>query len=119
MVVLSRHQQVECSTIDGTKIVGLLFPVEGPAPAIIMSHGVSSLVINSCANTLSTCMSPTHAYDQFNCVKEMTLPETAEAFQALGYNVLIYDARSVGGSGGQPRNLLNPLQMAEDLSGIS
>lgn len=48
----------------------------------------------------------------------MTLPDVAEAFQSMGYNVLLYDARSVGGSGGQPRNLLNPLQMAEDLSDI-
>jgi pimeloyl-ACP methyl ester carboxylesterase len=55
---------------------------------------------------------------QFNCVKEMTLPEVAEEFHSKGYNVLLYDARSVGGSGGQPRNLLNPLQMAEDLSDI-
>ena len=47
----------------------------------------------------------------------MTLPEVAEAFQSLGYNVLLYDARTVGASGGQPRNLLDPLQMAEDLSG--
>lgn len=49
----------------------------------------------------------------------MTLPDVAEAFQSQGFNVLLYDARSVGGSGGQPRNLLNPLQMAEDLSGES
>lgn len=47
----------------------------------------------------------------------MTLPEVAEAFQSQGFNVLLYDARSIGGSGGQPRNLLQPLQMAEDLSG--
>lgn len=47
----------------------------------------------------------------------MTLPDVAEAFQSHGFNVLLYDARSVGGSGGQPRNLLDPLQMAEDLSG--
>lgn len=56
---------------------------------------------------------------QFNCVKEMTLPEIAESFQASGYNALVYDARSVGASEGLPRNLLNPLQMAEDLSGTS
>lgn len=48
----------------------------------------------------------------------MTLPDVAEDFQSHGFNVLLYDARSVGGSGGQPRNLLNPLQMAEDLSGV-
>lgn len=65
---------------------------------------------------LNHCLG-THECAQFNCVKEMTLPEVAEAFQSLGYNVLLYDARSVGGSGGQPRNLIDPLLMAEDLSG--
>ncbi|KAI3329678.1 alpha/beta-hydrolase [Ustulina deusta] len=89
----SRHRLVECKTIDGTSISGWLYTVDGPAPAIIMSHG-------------------------FNCVKEMTLPDVAEAFHSHGFNVLLYDARSVGASGGQPRNLLNPLQMAEDLSDI-
>ena len=39
----------------------------------------------------------THTLLQFNCVKEMTLPEVAEAFQAARYNVLLYDARSVEG----------------------
>ena len=47
----------------------------------------------------------------------MTLPDVAEAFQILGYNVLLYDGRSVGESGGQMSNLIDPLQMAEDLSG--
>lgn len=47
----------------------------------------------------------------------MTLPETAENFQSLGYNVLLYDARSVGASDGEPRNQLSPYQMAEDVSG--
>jgi alpha-beta hydrolase superfamily lysophospholipase len=47
----------------------------------------------------------------------MTLPDVAEAFHGHGYNVFLYDARSVGASGGSPRNLLDPLQMAEDLSG--
>lgn len=48
----------------------------------------------------------------------MALPEVAESFHALGYNVLFYDARSVGASSGKPRNLIDPLQMAEDLSGM-
>ncbi|USP82216.1 hypothetical protein yc1106_09490 [Curvularia clavata] len=89
----SPHRVVECKTIDGTDISGWLYEVPGPAPAIIMSHG-------------------------FNCVKEMALPDVAELFHALGYNVLLYDARSVGNSGGTPRNLVNPLQFAEDLSDV-
>lgn len=47
----------------------------------------------------------------------MTLPDVAEAFQTQGYNVLLYDGRSVGESGGRLSNLIDPLQMAEDLSG--
>lgn len=35
------YRLVDCKTIDGTLIAGLLYEVEdGPAPAIIMSHGV-------------------------------------------------------------------------------
>ncbi|KAI8626382.1 Alpha/Beta hydrolase protein [Xylariaceae sp. FL1651] len=93
LAALSRHEDIECKTIDGITIRGWFFPVEGPAPAVIMSHG-------------------------FNCVKEMTLPDVAEWFQSLGYNVCLYDARSVGASDGIPRNQLSPLQMAEDLSDI-
>jgi len=36
-----KHQNVECKTIDGITLRGWLFTVAGPAPAIIMSHGVS------------------------------------------------------------------------------
>ncbi|MCJ1449245.1 MAG: hypothetical protein MMC23_009765 [Stictis urceolatum] len=56
--------------------------------------------------------------DQFNCIKEMTLPEVAEAYQALGYNAILYDGRSVGESGGQHQNLVDPILMAEDLSDV-
>lgn len=56
---------------------------------------------------------------QFNCVKEMTLPEVAENFQSAGFNVLLYDTRSVGASDGEPRNQPSPYQMAEDISGES
>ncbi|RAL04560.1 acetyltransferase fmaC [Aspergillus ibericus CBS 121593] len=93
---MPRHKPIECKTIDGTTISGWLYTVDSPtpAPAIIMSHG-------------------------FNCVKEFTLPDIAETFHRAGYNVLLYDARSVGASGGTPQNLLDPLQMAEDLSDIT
>ncbi|KAM7211558.1 Alpha/Beta hydrolase fold [Rhypophila decipiens] len=93
MTVHNFFREVECKTLDGTTISAWLYEVPGPAPAIIMSHG-------------------------FNCVKEMALPEVAEGFHSLGYNVLFYDARSVGASSGKPRNLIDPLQMAEDLSDI-
>jgi cephalosporin-C deacetylase-like acetyl esterase len=49
----------------------------------------------------------------------MSLTETAEGFQAAGYNVLLYDSRSIGGSGGSPRNQIDPWQNAQDVSGMS
>lgn len=58
-----------------------------------------------------------HPFSQMNCVKEMSLDETAEAFHAAGYNVLLYDCRSVGGSEGNPRNQIDPVQMSQDVSG--
>jgi hypothetical protein len=36
----SPHRVVEIKTLDGTDISGWLYEVPGPAPAIIMSHGV-------------------------------------------------------------------------------
>ena len=47
----------------------------------------------------------------------MSVPETAEGFQSAGYNVLLYDSRSVGGSDGLPKNQINPQQIVEDISG--
>ncbi|KAK4184567.1 Alpha/Beta hydrolase protein [Podospora australis] len=91
----SAYAEVECKTLDGVVLRGWLFtaPGDGPAPIIIMSHG-------------------------FNCVKAMTLPDIAEWFQSKGYNVLLYDPRGVGTSDGLPRNQIDPLRMAEDLSDI-
>ncbi|KAI0967880.1 Alpha/Beta hydrolase protein [Xylaria arbuscula] len=88
-----RYRKFDCQTIDGITLRGWFYEVAGPAPAIIMSHG-------------------------FNCVKEMLLPETAENFQSLGYNVILYDARSIGESDGQPCNQSSPYQMAEDVSDL-
>jgi hypothetical protein len=36
----SPHRVVEIKTLDGTDISGWLYEVAGPAPTIIMSHGV-------------------------------------------------------------------------------
>ena len=66
------YQKAECKTIDGTIIGGWLYAVEGRAPTIIMTPGVSILHTS-----------------RFNCVKEMLLPEIAERFQSVGYNALI------------------------------
>ncbi|KAH9226002.1 hypothetical protein K456DRAFT_1755088 [Colletotrichum gloeosporioides 23] len=88
------REKVEYKTIDGVVLRGLFYAVgDGPAPAIIMTHG-------------------------FNCLKEMLLPELAEWFQSLGFNTPIYDPRSIGDSEGLPRNHISPLQQAADLSDI-
>ncbi|KAK7972315.1 alpha/beta hydrolase family domain-containing protein [Apiospora saccharicola] len=76
---IQMHRTVQIPTIDGISLEAWLYEVPGPAPAIIMTHGL-------------------------NCVKEMSLAETAES--------------SIGGSGGQPRNQIDPLQNAEDISDV-
>lgn len=55
---------------------------------------------------------------QINVVKEILLPQVAKGFQSKGFNVFIHDCRSIGGSDGFPRNQLDPLQYAEDISDI-
>ncbi|ETS80424.1 hypothetical protein PFICI_07953 [Pestalotiopsis fici W106-1] len=87
------QKTVKCQTIDGISLEAWFWEVDGPAPVIVMSHGL-------------------------NCVKEMSLSQTAEGFQSAGYNVLLYDARNVGGSGGSPRNEVDPWQLAQDLSDV-
>ena len=47
----------------------------------------------------------------------MLLPEVARAFQDMGFHALTYDPRSIGDSDGLPRNQIDPLKQAEDLSG--
>ncbi|KAL2863957.1 acetyltransferase fmaC [Aspergillus lucknowensis] len=93
MAPVSSYQPIEIKTIDGITIRGWFYGAERKGPAIIMTPG-------------------------FNCVKEMLLPDLAETFQSQGYNALIYDPRSIGDSDGAPRNLIDPLQQAEDLADI-
>ena len=53
---------------------------------------------------------------QFACVKEMFIPEVAEAFQLAGITALTYDPRNTGTSDGLPRQEIDPLKQAEDYS---
>ncbi|KAE8421057.1 alpha/beta-hydrolase [Aspergillus pseudocaelatus] len=87
------RRTVNCKTIDGISLEAWLWEVEGPAPIIVMTHGL-------------------------NCVKEWSLEETAEAFHKAGYNVLLYDPRGIGGSEGVPRNQPDPWQHSEDISDV-
>ena len=50
----------------------------------------------------------------FSGVKEMGLAELAEKYAAAGYAVLVFDYRHFGGSDGNPRGQLFPLEMVED-----
>ena len=49
-------------------------------------------------------------------MKEMFIPEVAEAFQLAGITALIYDPRNTGMSEGQPRNEIDPMKQIEDYS---
>lgn len=53
---------------------------------------------------------------QFNCVKEMFVPEVAEQFQLANITALIYDPRSLGLSDGEPRNEIDPMKQVSDYS---
>lgn len=46
----------------------------------------------------------------------LNLPECASAFQMMGITTLLYDPRSTGSSGGEPRNDIDPPQAVGDMS---
>ena len=46
----------------------------------------------------------------------MNLPDVAEGFQRAGITALIYNPRSIGLSGGTPRNDIDPMKQIEDYS---
>ena len=112
-ICMNGYQKFECKTIDG-----IINP-----KIVLRSRGSSAHCYHD-----SWCKNRTHADAvvlcpmdsqeiQFNCVKEILLPEIAERFQSAGYNAVIYDPRSIGDSDGLTRNNINPLQQAEDLAG--
>lgn len=80
------------NTEDGTTLAGWFFAAagaDGPAPTVIMCHG-------------------------FSATKEMHLDGFAKTFQAAGMNVIVYDNRNLGDSGGTPRGEIDPEQQIRD-----
>lgn len=62
---------------------------EGPAPVVVMGHGLGA-------------------------IREMRLDVYAERFVAEGYACLVFDYRHFGASGGDPRQLLSVRRQLED-----
>ncbi|MEM5433009.1 alpha/beta hydrolase [Cupriavidus oxalaticus] len=85
--------EVEFRAEDGVTLRGWKYvpdiPPNKPAPAIVMING-------------------------FSGVKE-TLTQYAQAFQAEGFAVLLYDHRNFGASDGQPRLHIEPSRQLADL----
>jgi predicted acyl esterase len=85
-------KRVEFKTVDGVLLRGDLFlaaPQPNGTPVIIMTQGLTLL-------------------------KEHYIPNWGSKFVEAGYSVLIYDHRGWGSSEGSPRNVVNPMQQAED-----
>lgn len=87
------RETVQIPTEDGTRLEGWFYRPAGAgggsAPAITMAHG-------------------------FSAVKEMRLAAYAEVFAAAGFVVLVHDHRGFGGSGGVPRQEIDPVQQQRD-----
>ncbi|KAL7933847.1 alpha/beta-hydrolase [Trichoderma chlorosporum] len=83
------RRDVSFQTIDGISLKGWFFPTaSGPGPCIIMTHGVTAL-------------------------KEHFLKGIAQVFQNAGFNVLLYDNRGFGESGGR-RYDSDPVKAQDD-----
>ena len=61
----------------------------GKPPVVVMAHGLTG-------------------------IRQIALPEFAEAFAANGIAAFVFDYRYFGDSGGSPRNLADPLQQLDD-----
>jgi pimeloyl-ACP methyl ester carboxylesterase len=70
---------------EGAQLCGRLYHPRdsGPAPVVVMAHGTSATI-------------------------SMATDRYAEVFQDAGLAVLLYDHRNFGGSGGEPRQEINP-----------
>lgn len=77
---------------EGVTLRGWLYRPDGGsarAPAVVMAHG-------------------------FSAVKEMYLDAYADAFQASGLAVLVFDNRGFGASDGEPRQEIDPWTQVRD-----
>ncbi|WP_121063984.1 alpha/beta hydrolase [Chachezhania antarctica] len=84
------RKDVTFKTEDGTELAGWFYAAgTTPAPCIVMAHG-------------------------FSATKEMHLSGFAETFRDAGMNVLVYDNRNLGNSGGTPRGEIIPEQQIAD-----
>lgn len=80
--------------LEGATLAAWFYrPSAAPAPLVVMSHG-------------------------FGAVREMALPQVAETFAAAGMNVVVYDHRGFGASGGEPRQEANPWQQVQDMRDV-
>jgi predicted acyl esterase len=85
-------KRVEFKTVDGVILRGDLFPASpqpNGTPIVIMTQGLTLL-------------------------KEHYIHNWGIQFVEAGYSVLIYDHRGWGSSEGSPRNVVDPMQQAED-----
>jgi predicted acyl esterase len=85
-------KRVAFKTVDGIILRGDLFiasPQPHGTPMVIMTQGLTLL-------------------------KEHYIHNWGLQFVGAGYSVLIYDHRSWGSSEGSPRNVVDPIQQAED-----
>ncbi|HEY93999.1 MAG TPA: alpha/beta fold hydrolase, partial [Dehalococcoidia bacterium] len=93
-MVLEKDKNEVTFSSEGLQCSGLLYkpPIDQQAaqlPAIVMAHGLSG-------------------------VKEQALPQVAGIFTQNGFVTLVFDYRFFGGSEGEPRNQVFPLEMVED-----
>lgn len=76
--------------VGGATLAAWHYPGRGDAaPVVVMAHGLGG-------------------------VKEMRLDAFAERFQAAGYACLVFDYRSFGASGGEPRRVMSVRRQLDD-----
>ncbi|KAJ5087106.1 hypothetical protein NUU61_008413 [Penicillium alfredii] len=88
---MASKEDVKFQTLDGFFLGGRLYPAAQRGPAIILTPGYNTIVENFPAGL-------------------------EQEFQKANITALSYDPRSTGGSGGLPRNDIDPFKRVEDYS---